>query len=100
MLPMLKTIHWKTLPRDFVIAQIGYIIYGLAIALIIQANLGTGPWAVLAVALANQTGTTPGTMVILTGLVILLGALGLREKIGWGTLGNILFIGPWFDLFL
>jgi uncharacterized membrane protein YczE len=39
-------------------------------------------------------------MVILTGLVVLLGALGLREKIGWGTLGNILFIGPWLDLFL
>jgi len=97
---MLKPIHWKSFPRDFLIAQLGFAIYGLAIALIIQAGLGTGPWAVLAVALAGITGTTPGTMIIATGIVVLLGALLLKEKIGWGTLGNILFIGPWTDLFL
>lgn len=100
MLPMFKTIQWKSFPRDFLIAQVGFAIYGFAIALIIRASLGTGPWAVLSVALADQTGTTPGTMVILTGLVVLLGAIALREQIGWGTVGNILFIGPWLDLFL
>lgn len=97
---MLKPIHWKTLPRDLAIAMLGFAIYGLAIALIIQAELGTGPWAVLAVALADLTGTTPGTMIILTGLLVLLGSVLLKEQIGWGTLGNILFIGPWTDLFL
>lgn len=97
---MLKPIQWKSFPRDFLVAQIGFAIYGLSIALIIQAGLGTGPWAVLAVALADITGTTPGTMIIGTGLIVLLGALLLKEKIGWGTLGNILFIGPWTDLFL
>ena len=80
--------------------MLGFAIYGLAIALIIQANLGTGPWAVLAVALAESTGTTPGTMIILTGLIVLAVAVILKEQIGWGTLGNILFIGPWTDLFL
>jgi uncharacterized membrane protein YczE len=97
---MLKPIHWKTFPRDFLITQLGFAIYGAAIALIIQAELGTGPWAVLAVALADLTGLTPGTMVVLTGFIVLLGAVGLKEKVGWGTLANILFIGPWLDLFL
>lgn len=97
---MLKSIHWKTFPRDLTIAMVGFVIYGLAIALIIQADLGTGPWAVLSVALADLTGTTPGTMIILTGLLVLLGAVLLKERIGWGTVGNILFIGPWTDLFL
>jgi len=97
---MLKPIYWKNFPRDFLIAQLGYAIYGLAIALIIQAGLGTGPWAVLAVALADIVGTTPGMMIIATGVVVLFGALLLKEKIGWATLGNILFIGPWTDLFL
>ncbi|HDD62516.1 MAG TPA: hypothetical protein ENF22_08330 [Chloroflexi bacterium] len=97
---MLKTIHWKTFPRDFLIAQLGYAIYGLSIALIIQAGLGTGPWAVLAVAVADISGTTPGTMIIATGVVVLVGAVLMREQIGWATLGNILFIGPWTDLFL
>ena len=97
---MFKTVNWKTFPRDFLIAQLGFAIYGLSIALIIQADLGTGPWAVLAVALADMTGTSPGTMIVVTGLIVLFGALALREKIGWGTLGNIIFIGPWVDLFL
>lgn len=97
---MFKTIHWQTFPRDLAVAMLGFAIYGVAIALIIQAGLGTGPWAVLAVALADLTGTTPGTMIILTGLLVLLGAVLLKEQIGWGTLGNILFIGPWTDLFL
>ena len=97
---MLNTIHWKNFPRDLAIAMLGFAIYGLSIALIIQADLGTGPWAVLAVALADLTGTTPGTMIILTGLIVLVIAVLLKEQIGWGTLGNILFIGPWTDLFL
>jgi len=97
---MFKPIHWQTFPRDLAVAMLGFAIYGVAIALIIQADLGTGPWAVLAVALADLTGTTPGTMIILTGLLVLLGAVLLKEQIGWGTLGNILFIGPWTDLFL
>jgi uncharacterized membrane protein YczE len=97
---MLKTIHWKSFPKDFIIAQLGYAIYGLSIALIIEAGLGTGPWAVLAVALANIFGTSPGMMIIASGVLVLMGALLLKEKVGWATLGNILFIGPWTDLFL
>ncbi len=97
---MLKPIHWKTFPRDFIIAQLGFALYGLALALIIQADLGTGPWAVLSVALADLSNTTPGTMIVLTGLLVLLAAVLMKEKVGWGTLGNILFIGPWTDLFL
>jgi uncharacterized membrane protein YczE len=97
---MLKPVRWNTFPRDFFIAQLGFAIYGLSIAMIIQAELGTGPWAVLAVALADLSGTTPGTMIILTGVLVLVGALVLKEKVGWGTLGNIVFIGPWTDLFL
>ena len=97
---MLKSVNWKEFPRDFLIAQLGFATYGLAIALIIQAELGTGPWAVLAVALADLFGTSPGTMIIITGVIVLAGALALKEKIGWGTLGNILFIGLWVDLFL
>jgi len=97
---MLKTIHWKTFPRDFLVIQIGFLLYGLSIALAIRANLGTGTWAVLDVALSKITGWTPGTMTVLVGFAVLVSALLMREQIGWGTLGNILSIGPWLDLFL
>ncbi len=97
---MLKPVVWKTFPRDFVVIQIGFALFGLSIALLIRSNLGTSPWVVLEVAFSQLTGITPGRMGILIGLVVLLVALALREKAGWGTLGNILFIGLWEDMFL
>lgn len=97
---MFKSIRWKTFPRDFFIAQAGFALFGVAIALIIQANLGTGAWGVLTVALADLTSTTPGMMIILSGLLALILAMLLGEKIGWGTVSNMLFVGPWVDFFL
>lgn len=97
---MLKPIRWKTFPRDLFVIQIGFFLYGLSIALAIRANLGTGTWAVLDVALAQITGLTPGTMTVLVGFAVLISALLMREQVGWGTLGNILSIGPWLDLAL
>jgi uncharacterized membrane protein YczE len=97
---MLKSIRWKTFPRDFFVIQIGFLMYGLSIALAIRANLGTGTWAVLDVALSKITGLTPGMMTVMVGFIVLVSALLMREQIGWGTLGNILSIGPWLDLAL
>ncbi len=97
---MFKPIRWKTFFRDFLVIQIGFSLFGFSIALLIQANLGTSPWAVLTVAFAQLSGLTPGTLTVIIGLVVLAGALILREQIGWGTLTNILFIGPWLDLAL
>ena len=96
---MLKPIRWKTFLRDFLVIQIGFALFGLSIALIIQANLGTGPWSVFEVAVANLTGLTVGTITVIVGFSVLLIVIALREQIGWGMLGNILSIGPWLDLF-
>ena len=97
---MLKPVRWNTFIRDFLVIQIGFALFGLSIAIMIRSNLGTSPWAVLEVAFSGLTGITPGRMSIIVGFVVLLGALALREKVGWGTLGNILFIGLWEDLAL
>lgn len=97
---MLKPIRWNTFLRDFIVIQIGFLLYGLAIALIVRANLGTGTWVVLEVALADILGIKIGTMTVYMGFFVLIIALALREQVGWGTLGNILSIGPWLNLFL
>jgi uncharacterized membrane protein YczE len=76
------------------------MLYGLALALIVRADLGTGTWLVLEVALANILGIKIGTMTVYMGFIVLILALALHEKVGWGTLGNILSIGPWLNLFL
>ncbi len=97
---MFKPVIWKTFPRDFLVIQIGFALFGLSIALMIRSNVGTTPWAVLEVALSQLTNIRPGRISIVVGLVVLLGSLTLRERIGWGTLANIMFIGLWEDMFL
>ena len=97
---MLKPIRWNSFVRDFLVIQFGFALFGLSIAMMIRSHLGTSPWAVLEVAFSQLTGITPGRMSIIVGFVVLFGALAMREKIGWGTLGNIVFIGLWEDLFL
>lgn len=96
---MFKSIQWKTFPRDFIRIEIGFALYGISIALMIHSNLGTGAWAVLDVALSQISGFTVGRMTMISGSVVLVAAMLLREKIGWGTLANILSIGLWLDLF-
>ena len=97
---VLKPMHWKGFPLDLLKIQLGFALFGLAVALMIRANLGTSAWAVLEVALAQIFHRTPGTVTILMGFLVLSGALILREPIGWGTLANILSIGLWEDLAL
>lgn len=97
---MLKPIRWNTFIRDLLRIQIGFLLFGTAIALLIRGNIGTSAWAVLEVALSKILGVTPGTMTVIMGFLVLSGALIMREQIGWGTLANILSIGPWEDLAL
>jgi uncharacterized membrane protein YczE len=97
---MFKPIRWSTFIRDFFVIQIGFALYGLSIALSLQANLGTNTWSVFEKALADITGLSVGTMTVIVAFGVLVFVLLLREKVGWGTLGNILSIGPWLDLFL
>ncbi len=97
---MLKPIRWNTFVRDLFVIEIGFLLYGLALALIVRANLGTSTWLVLEVALANMLKIKIGTMTVIMGFTILIIALAARERVGWGTLGNILSIGPWLNLSL
>jgi len=75
-------------------------LYGLALALLIRADVGTSTWLVFEVALANIIGIKIGTMTVIMGFVVLGLALLSRERIGWGTLANILSIGPWLNFWL
>jgi len=97
---MFKPIRRESFARDFAAIQAGFALFGLAISMMIKANLGTSPWVVFNVAVSQLTGLTVGTLIVVIGAVVLLVVLALRQPIGWGTLANILFIGPWTDLCL
>ena len=96
----LKPVRWRTFPRDFLVIQIGFALFALAIAFLIRSNLGTSPWVVLEMAFINYIPLTPGQSGNHPGAMVLLLALALREPVGWGTLGNIICIGLWEDVAL
>jgi len=95
---MIKPVRWNTFVRDFIRIQVGFFLFGLAITLMIRGNIGTSAWVVLEAALAEKLGVTVGTMTVIMGFLVLTSAVAMREKLGWGTLANILSIGPWVDV--
>ena len=76
----------------------GFFLYGLGISLTINADLGLAPWGVFHQGLSNQLGITFGTAIIITGATIVILDLFLKERVGWGTIGNVYFIGTFIDL--
>ena len=86
----------RRLPR----LVLGLVLCGLGIALMVQADLGLGPGDVLHQGISDRTGIPIGTVGILVGFVVLLGWVPLRERLGIGTILNVIIIGVVIDLTL
>jgi len=71
----------------------GLVLYGASMALQIRAGLGLDPWDVFHQGVAEHTGLSFGTVVIVTGALVLLGWIPLRQRPGIGTVSNVLVIG-------
>jgi len=79
---------------------LGLLGFGLGIALMVHADLGLGPWDVLHQGISERTGIPIGTVGILVGLLLLVAWLPLRERMGIGTIANVLVIGVIIDVTL
>lgn len=84
----------------FVRLLVGLCFYGIGVAFNVSSGLGLAPWTVLNHGLSIQVGIKIGQAGQLMGLAILLIDLILREPIGFGTIGNMYFIGSVTDLVL
>ena len=71
----------------------GLVLYGASMALQIRAGLGLDPWDVLHQGLADRTGLSFGTVVIVVGALVLLAWIPLRQWPGFGTVSNVIVIG-------
>lgn len=78
----------------------GLVLYGVALTLLLRANLGLDPWDALQQGLAPRIGLSFGMTVNLVGLVVLLLWIPLRQRPGIGTVLNIIVIGTVVDLTL
>jgi len=76
----------------------GMFLFALGLYLNIQANIGLAPWEAFSMGVANLTHLSYGNVVVLTGIVILLLDIALKEKVGFGTIFNVLLIGKFADL--
>ena len=84
--------------RRFFSLILGLFLYAFGIVLCLQANIGCAPWDVLHTGLSIKLGMTVGQASILVGALICLIVFLLREKLGIGTLLNMLLIGVFIDL--
>jgi uncharacterized membrane protein YczE len=85
-------------PQRWLMLFAGFAAWGFGLALFVRANLGMGPWDAFHQGLGFQTGLSIGTASIITGLFILLLWIPLKERPGFGTIGNVLTVGPFTDL--
>lgn len=76
------------------------LLFGWGVALMVVADLGLSPWEVFHQGISVRTGIPLGTVGIITGLMVLLMWIPLSERIGIGTVFNVILIGIVIDVTL
>lgn len=80
--------------RKIVIKEIARVIFGLfiysfGVYMTIIANIGVNPWDVLALGVSSRTPLSYGLALSSMSVMILVVDVLMKEKIGWGTLMQI-----------
>jgi uncharacterized membrane protein YczE len=78
----------------------GLACFGLGITLILRAELGAAPWDVFHQGVSEKTGISIGNVIVITGVLLLLLWIPLRQRPGIGTILNAVEIGIVVDLTL
>ncbi|MDD3706514.1 MAG: hypothetical protein PHC45_10715 [Clostridiaceae bacterium] len=79
---------------------LGLCLYAIGIVMTINANLGLAPWEIFHQGLSIKLGITMGQASISVGLVFVILNSMLGERLGWGTLSNMVFIGLFLDILM
>ncbi|WP_327143580.1 membrane protein YczE [Nocardia sp. NBC_01327] len=84
--------------RRLVALYVGLWLYGLSMAVMLRAALGLDPWDVFHQGVAGHVSLSFGTIVAITGAVVLLAWIPLRQMPGLGTISNVVVIGVSVDV--
>ncbi len=84
--------------RRLVRLLVGLALYGFTMAMMVESSLGLDPWDVFHEGLTKQVPLTFGQVVIVTGALVMLLWIPLRQRPGIGTVANIVVIGLAADL--
>ncbi len=79
---------------------LGLFIFGLALAMMLKAEIGIPPWDVLGQGISKTFGISFGQATIVVSALVLLAWIPLKVKPGLGSIMNALCIGLFVDLWL
>lgn len=79
---------------------IGLFLYAIGIVFTINASIGLAPWDVFHQGFSKLSGLTMGQASIITGLIIIIIDWAFGERVGLGTIFNMLFIGIFMDILM
>jgi uncharacterized membrane protein YczE len=79
---------------------LGLFLFSLGIVMTVNARLGLAPWDVLHQGISHQTILTMGQASIGVGLIIIVLNFAFKEKIGIGTILNMVVIGLFIDFLM
>ncbi len=79
---------------------IGLMIYGLGVALTVDAAIGIAPWDVLAQGISLQSGLSFGVSTVVVSAIVLLLWIPLKVRPGLGTISNAILVGLFADVAL
>ncbi len=85
-------------PQRFVKLVFGLFIYGVGLAMMVNAQIGIAPWDVLAQGISVQTGLSFGQATVFVSALVLLIWIPLKVKPGLGTVMNAILVGLFADL--
>ncbi|MDO9508679.1 MAG: hypothetical protein Q7I97_04955 [Thermovirgaceae bacterium] len=90
----------KEFSKRFASLIFGLFLFALGIVMTMRANLGFAPWDVFHQGMSNILGISIGNASILLGLFICVAVALAGEKLGMGTLLNMVLIGIFLDRIL
>ncbi|MDO4997446.1 MAG: YitT family protein [Neisseria sp.] len=100
LMPWSASHAWQLKPFSLTVLLVALALFGVGEGLLVQAVLGSTPWVVFAQGVGLQTGWSLGWATFVISVCVLLLWLPLRQKAGFGTVANMVFIALFLDLFV
>jgi uncharacterized membrane protein YczE len=97
---VIKSRAMKPFVIRFINLMFGLFLYAFGITVTLRANIGYAPWDAFHAGLSQKAGFSFGTASILVGIFVGVLVMALGEKIGIGTVLNMILIGVYIDIIL
>jgi len=93
MMPFSATHNEVVMLRRLLQLYVGLSLYGISTGMFVRANLGADPWNVFHLGVGKVFSLDIGTVMILTGALVLLLWIPIRQRPGLGTISNVIVLG-------